>query len=256
MPIAILIGFHCTGKTSLRRELNKIISGADYKFVDTDYEICKEPHFDTTERIFLSLVNAHDCSPAINHIATKEKEFLRTFEFSEQPTLIATGPMMPLYEEEWQMFIARATTFDATIFHLTKRPELILHDLIRRQDSDARKIVNGTRADDHRNFGSWNCGTLNYYNQAEQRWLAYPEAEQLTRLKTIVAERDAIYARTADATIDMSENKGTMSVQSFLNQIAARLSRVAPALPKKIASDEKTNRATPDESSTSQARKI
>lgn len=255
MPIAILIGFHCTGKTSLRRELNKIINGADYKFVDTDYEICREPHFDTTERIFLSLVNAHDCSPAINHIATKEKEFLRTFEFSEQPTLIATGPMMPLYEEEWQSFIARATTFDATIFHLTKRPELILHDLIRRQDSDARKIVNGIRADEHRNFGSWNCGPLNYYNQAEQRWLAYPEAEQLTRLKTIVAERDAIYARTADATIDMSENKDSMSMQSSLRQIVATLVRTK-TLAEKTTRDEKTNRATPDESSTSQARKI
>lgn len=255
MPIAILIGFHCTGKTSLRRELNKIISGADYKFVDTDYEICKEPHFDTTERIFLSLVNAHDCSPAINHIATKEKEFLRTFDFSEQPTLIATGPMMPLYEEEWQMFIARATTFDATIFHLTKRPELIRHDLIRRQDSDARKIVNGTRADDHRNFGSWNCGTLNYYDQAERRWSAYPEAEQLTRLKTIVAERDAIYARTADATIDMSENKDTMSMQISLRQIVATLVRTK-TLSEKTTRDEKTNRAIPDESSTSQARKI
>jgi shikimate kinase len=223
MPIAILIGFHCTGKTSTRRELKNIIKDVVYDFVDTDFEICRDPKYDGIERIFLDLVRGSDRDAALNHIEQNEKEYLKGANLHEKPLLIAIGPAMPLHTEDWLQFVERAKAFDATIFHFTKKPELILQVLKRRQSSDAKKIINGARADQHPNFGSWNADILNGYNDATARWQPYSDDEQLSRITKLIAQRDVTYAQSADRTVDMSVSKNSNEFQMHLRAVAAAM---------------------------------
>lgn len=205
MGVAVLIGFSCAGKSSVRAPLFKYLKNKgvtplpDWK--DTDKEICNgQPYQGIIYRVFVDLVTANNTTAAMNYIHTQQLQFLKTFTAGDTPTLIAAGPIMPRYPE-FRTFVARNK---AKCFYLKLNPTRTHQRLRTRQDAHGNKTIDNQKLHTYMQFGSWNDFVLNHWDDAKPGWIAHSVDDQLTNIKALMRAWQPDYERCADFTLDMN----------------------------------------------------
>lgn len=201
MSIVILIGFSCSGKSTLRKRLVRWMKEnaieRQIQFEDTDDVIAGEE--DAIYRVFLNRVKRNgDRSEAMKFIQLQERKFLTTFAPSKPDCMIAAGPMLPLYPE-WDSFVKR---MDASCVWLTIKPEKAYWELRARQDGHANKTIDGKKLSEHWQFGCWNEGVVTYFHDSNRNWKLDLEEKCIENVSQLIALWSEVYQEYADVTLD------------------------------------------------------
>jgi shikimate kinase len=168
MPTVVLLGFSCSGKSTVveqttKKQLNTVESK------DSD-EWVAEPYGGHIYDIFFGLGRQE----ALRVIERREREFLLSFTPSTTRCLIAAGPAVPSRDPEWQSFVARVQpeflylelTPDEALTRLRKR---------RRHHSEDPRLANQL------GFGSWDEGVLT--RETDGVWRDVSDAEALANIR-------------------------------------------------------------------------
>ncbi len=220
MGVAVLIGFSCAGKSSVRAPLIKYLKSKNVtplpKWIDTDKIICsEEPYQGIIYRVFVDLVTANNTTKAMNYIDRQQLQFLETFTATEGPTLIAAGPIMPTYPE----FRAFVTRNKAKCFYLKLNPTRTHQRLRKRQDAHGNKIIDNRKLNTHMQFGSWNDFVLNHWDDGKPGWVPHSDDDQLTNIKALMRTWQPSYERFANYTLDMNLRDDDPKRKDYLEKL-------------------------------------
>lgn len=139
MPIVVLLGFSCAGKTTVLEAAKE--RWPDLQTLDTDREIAGGGDDDHIYDLFIESGRA-----AVHKIGRRENRLLASISPTDVPLLIAAGPALPS-RSEWVPFVARC---HPVCVHFEMTPEDVLEGLQRRRERH-EAIGCGNRP----NFGSW-----------------------------------------------------------------------------------------------------
>jgi shikimate kinase len=151
VPTVVLVGFSCSGKSSLIDEVREWDD--DVELLDSDKEVAKgyvAKGYDNEGHIFQMFLDL-DRLDALNVIKRREREFLDQLPTTTtKPRLIAAGPALPSRDPEWTNFKERV---GPSFIYLEITPQQALERLRKR-----RERHQATLPDDvvnHERFGSW-----------------------------------------------------------------------------------------------------
>lgn len=173
MGVVVIVGFSCTGKSTLVKKLQDDSDCIDIEFVDTDYEIAKN----AGGHIYnLFIERGHQ--GAIEFVNDQEKQFLTDFTPSRK-CVIAAGPLIPR-RAEFGDFLTRV---NGTCIWLTIRAEEAAERLVARQERIGKE---NPQLLSHPNFGSWNWPHLTERNEETLFYSLIADKEKRTTNTNLV----------------------------------------------------------------------
>ena len=107
VPVAILIGYSTTGKSTLAKAFAEPARAGTIKVLDTD-KLISSDHGGHIYTIFLELVQGSNRDAALKYIEDGERSFLTSFS-PLKPTLIVAGPNVVIRTPQWSDFCHRVT---------------------------------------------------------------------------------------------------------------------------------------------------
>lgn len=172
MGVVVLIGFSCTGKSTMVNDLREDANFNGVEFVDTDQLIAAEAGGNIF-RVFLNRVEGDNRRPALDFIEAQENAFLS--DFSPQANcVIAAGPSIP-NRTLFGNFISRT---NATCIWLSISGQTAAARLVARQE----RIANDNpEMATNPNFGSWNFPHLVSFDADQGRYI--PIANERQRIE-------------------------------------------------------------------------
>jgi shikimate kinase len=188
-PVAILLGFSATGKSTLKHEFEALEAEREMDIRDTDVLIGRE-HGGHVYGVFLDLVVGNNRVAALNEVEAVERRFLKTFT-PTKPTLIVAGPALVI-RPEWTTFLARVKPRG---FYLTIDAAGVFDGLKHRYHDEVKRLGQ------HPSFGSWNEDMTTDYNSATKRWERVDDTTALANIKRNMATNVALYG-AASASMD------------------------------------------------------
>jgi shikimate kinase len=203
----ILIGFSTAGKSHYLKTISELnpfpINHLDSdKFVATEYD---EHIFN----IFMKLGR----DKAIQHIETKERDFIKLLPLQTKPTLVAAGPWLVI-RDGWESYY---NTCKPHVIYLSKSAITTFADLCKRKDKQ-RDILDKNNP----HFGSWDHDVTT--QKIDGRYQDLPEAEALQKIKKLIYDTDKIYKKFAHEKYDSDilradPTKSSGLVQSILDKL-------------------------------------
>lgn len=172
MGVVVIVGFSCTGKSTMLRNFEEDPDCKSIQLEDTDKRISQSAG-GNIYKIFLQNTK----SEADKIIAEQELDFLAKFEPREEGCIIAAGPILPTRVEAFDAFVKRT---DARCIWLSISAAYAEEQLVARQNRIAAEDAELAK---HENFGSWNEPHLMHHDAQKNCY-------------TIIADKDARVAAT------------------------------------------------------------
>jgi shikimate kinase len=203
----ILVGFSCSGKSSIGEKISK-------KFPNQVDILIAEKYGSSIAEIFLT----HERDDAVALIENEERIFLDSIHAEEKARLIVAGPNLVLRDPQWEDFLTR---INPVIFYLQVSPGMCYARLKARHDHYAELYAGHARRD---RIGSWNKGILcdlDQYGKYED----ISREEALSRIPILMREQVTRYEKIADParTIDCKRLEHPPELRIFVEKVGDAL---------------------------------
>lgn len=206
MTTLVLVGFSCSGKTTISNALAESVPGLD-RF-DTDEWVAKH---NGVEHIW-ELPYRYGRRVALQRIAQSERFFLRT-HVADGTQIIAAGPFVPTHTDDWERFVTRT---DAKVVLITISPAEATKRLLKRRQS----MIDDTAINsDHPMFGSWDDGVTTERLTPDGSWTLRSQTDSEDSVTDLIASLRTIYQATPGglfATLDSQDATAVETLRSLL----------------------------------------
>jgi shikimate kinase len=183
-PVAVLIGFSTTGKSTVSRAFASLANAGTMDIHDTD-KMIGAYHGGHIYNAYLSLVRNDVRKEALDDIDKRETDFFNSFA-PVKPTLVVAGPNLVLREPAWENFLKK---IKHCCFYLTINPLEVYDGLMHRYVEEHATV--GT----HRAFGSWNDGMTTKYEKS--RWVLVDKITAIKNIESNMKEQVSLYERAS-----------------------------------------------------------
>lgn len=192
----ILMGFSTTGKSTILKELKKVVS-SNIILIDSDKEISKN----YSERICNLFIQNHDKFDPIqrfkimSEISTKENLFIEELNLLKGNYIVALGPNVHI-RSNWKNYFETKKPF---IIFLKANACSVLEGLKFRE----KKLFHEFGR--HPAFGNWNHGVIREYNKATGDYQLLSDDISLYNISNLMKVNEDYYEQISDYTLEATK---------------------------------------------------